>query len=123
MKSFFLIFYILLIIPLISACSGNETNSKANPFSTPTGVSATDGYYNDRIVITWNAVSGASSYNIYRSTSETGPFTKIGWASSSETSASNSKTSPTGYEIEVNTTYYYAITAVDSSNHETDRSL
>jgi len=38
---------------------------------TPTGVSASDGTYCDKVRITWNTVSGASSYKIYRSTSNT----------------------------------------------------
>jgi len=32
----------------------------------PTGVSATDGTYSDKVVITWNKVTGATSYQVYR---------------------------------------------------------
>lgn len=46
--------------------------------STPTGVSATKGTYEDRVRVTWNAVSGATKYEIYRSTEECGTYTKIG---------------------------------------------
>jgi len=34
----------------------------------PTGVSASDGVYSDRILITWNASAGATSYDVYRNT-------------------------------------------------------
>ncbi len=32
----------------------------------PTGVAATDGTYPDKVRVTWNAVSGATSYNVWR---------------------------------------------------------
>jgi hypothetical protein len=35
----------------------------------PTGVNASDGTYTDRVRISWNASSGATSYNVYRNTS------------------------------------------------------
>ncbi|MBI3987452.1 MAG: VCBS repeat-containing protein [Lentisphaerae bacterium] len=34
----------------------------------PTGVSASDGTYTDKIRVTWNAATGASSYGVYRNT-------------------------------------------------------
>jgi hypothetical protein len=34
--------------------------------SYPTNISATDGTYNDKVRITWTAVSGATAYNVYR---------------------------------------------------------
>jgi formylglycine-generating enzyme required for sulfatase activity len=43
----------------------------------PTGVSATDGVYSDRVKITWNAVTGAAGYRIYRATSATGSYTVL----------------------------------------------
>lgn len=41
------------------------TNCATLP-ATPTGVSATDGTLCDKSTITWNAVSGATSYNVYK---------------------------------------------------------
>ena len=32
----------------------------------PTGLNASDGSYSDRVALSWNAASGATSYNIYR---------------------------------------------------------
>lgn len=39
------------------------------PPAPPTGVAATDGTYSDKTRVTWNASTGATGYNIYRSTS------------------------------------------------------
>jgi len=40
----------------------------------PTGVSATDGAYADRIALSWNASSGATSYKVYRAGSSGGTY-------------------------------------------------
>ena len=46
--------------------------------SVPTGVSATDGIYNDKIAISWDAVPGATGYEIWRNTnSDPGSASKI----------------------------------------------
>lgn len=44
---------------------------------TPTNVQATDGIYADTVQVSWGAVSGASTYEVYRATSETGTKTKL----------------------------------------------
>jgi len=46
--------------------------------SAPTGVNATDGTYGDRVRVTWNAVGGATRYDVYRATALCGTYTKIG---------------------------------------------
>jgi hypothetical protein len=38
------------------------------PPSAPTGVSASDGMYSNKVQVIWNAVSGATSYEVWRST-------------------------------------------------------
>ncbi len=50
--------------------SGNYTVTvtESPPLAAPTGVAATDGSYADRIRVTWNSVSGATHYTVYRST-------------------------------------------------------
>lgn len=74
--------------------------------STPTGASATAG--NGQITISWNAVTGATSYNIYWSTTS-------GVTKTSGTKISNA-TSPYTHTGRTNgTTYYYIVTAVNSS--------
>jgi len=73
--------------------------------STPTGVSATAG--NAQVSVSWSASSGATSYNLYRSTTAGGEGTtpyKTGVTSPSvDTGLTNG------------TTYYYKVAAVNSS--------
>ncbi|MEP7009399.1 MAG: M12 family metallo-peptidase [Acidobacteriota bacterium] len=77
------------------------------PPEAPTGVSATDGTYTDRVWITWNAVSGATTYSVFRATSTSGAKTTI---ATSLTSASFDDTSGAA-----GTTYYYWVKALNSS--------
>lgn len=44
----------------------------AEPPATPTGVTASDGTYNNRVVVTWDAMDGATYYEVYRDTSSGG---------------------------------------------------
>lgn len=80
---------------------GGTTTSKP---STPTGVKATAG--SSSISVTWNSVSGATSYNIYRSTSASGSY-------SYQTSVYS--TSYTDYNVNAGTTYYYKVSAENSA--------
>lgn len=48
----------------------------------PTGVSASDGTFTDRVRITWNASAGATGYWIYRNTTASPPATEIAWVGS-----------------------------------------
>ncbi|MFU8827778.1 MAG: hypothetical protein ACNA70_09870, partial [Brevefilum sp.] len=41
--------------------------------SAPTGVAATDGTYHDKVRVSWNTSSGATSYRVYRNTSGSSP--------------------------------------------------
>lgn len=50
---------------------GQDTGWRA-AMSAPTNVVATDGAYSDKVRVTWDAVSGASSYCVFRSTTSTG---------------------------------------------------
>jgi fibronectin type 3 domain-containing protein len=50
----------------------------ASPPPPPTGVSASDGSYTDRVRVVWNAASGATSYRVYRATSSGGAKTYLG---------------------------------------------
>lgn len=116
-----------LIAAVSIGCLASETSSGTGSgggggIAAPTGVTASDGTYTDRVVIGWNSVSEASYYYIYRSNSATGTYTAIGYVSSGTTSTYNSTSSPSSYPITVGTTYYYAISAVDSSGNESDLS-
>ncbi len=59
------------------------------------------------IMLTWSPVAGADSYNVYRGTSENGPYTQ-----SSQTTGTNYVDSA----LQPDTTYYYVITAVVSGS-------
>jgi fibronectin type 3 domain-containing protein len=79
--------------------------SGSNPPPTPTGLGATGN--NGSVALSWNASSGATGYNLYRSTSPNGEgstayVSGIGSTSYSDTSVANG------------TTYYYKVAAVGS---------
>jgi hypothetical protein len=57
--------------------------------------------------LTWNAVVGRSSYEIYRGLTSTGPWTKVGRTSG---------TVFTNKSLNVNTTYYYYVVAYRSTS-------
>ncbi len=71
----------------------------------PQNVSATKGTYSDRVEVSWNAVSGATSYKVYRATSASGEKTSLGSVASSPYP---------DYSAVAGTHYYYFVTAVNS---------
>lgn len=81
--------------------------------SAPSGVSATAG--DGQITISWNSVSGATSYNIYLSTS-------TGVTKTNGTKLTG-VTSPYTHTGRTNgATYYYVVTAVNSSGESSESS-
>src|SRR5215813_9553382 len=74
------------------------------PPPAPTGLSATPG--NAQVTLSWNASSGATSYNVKRATTNGGPYTTI---ASGVTSTNFTNTGLTN-----GTTYFYVVTAVNS---------
>ena len=77
---------------------------RASTLSSPQNVSASQGAYSDRVQVSWNAVSGVTSYKVYRATSESGEKTLLGSGSSPYPD----------YSAEAGTHYYYFVTAVNS---------
>ncbi len=75
--------------------------------SAPTGVSASDGTYSDRIRVTWNTVAGATHYKLYRATtsSSAAAIAITGW----QVAASYDNFVPGG------DLYYYWVKAAASS--------
>jgi hypothetical protein len=69
----------------------------------PTGLSATPG--NAQVTLSWTASSGATSYNVKRSTTSGGPYTTI---------ASPTATGYTNTGLANGTTYYYVVSAVNA---------
>jgi fibronectin type 3 domain-containing protein len=88
-----------------SANSGEVTATPhGSPPPTPTGLAALAG--NAQVSLSWNASTGATSYNVKRSTVSGGPYTVVGTATSpsfTDTSASNG------------TTYFYVVSAVNAN--------
>jgi len=77
------------------------------PPSPPTGVSGSDGSYTDKVQVSWTSSSGATSYQVYRNTSNSSAgATQIGTPSASpydDTTAT------------VGTTYYYFVKACNTA--------
>ena len=83
------------------------------PPAAPTGLVAAAGS-SSQIDLTWkaNGETDLSRYNVYRSKSSGGSYTKIG----SATKSSSPKYSDTG--LQAATTYYYVVAAVDNSGNQ-----
>jgi fibronectin type 3 domain-containing protein len=77
----------------------------ASTIAAPTGLTAT-GVSKSQINLKWTAVTGTTKYNIYRATSQTGTYSYVG--SSTTNAYSNAS-------LGANTTYWYKVSAVDST--------
>ncbi len=73
--------------------------------SAPTNLGATPG--NAQVSLGWSAVSGATGYNVKRSTTNGGPYTNVG--------ANVSANSFVNTGLTNGTTYYYVVTALNAS--------
>lgn len=79
--------------------------------STPSGVTAGSPGVNS-ILIRWDSVSTATSYNVYRSTSSGGTFARLG---SEPTITGQSANSYTDSGLTCNTAYFYKVSAKNDS--------
>ncbi len=70
---------------------------------------------NNKVTLSWNSVSDATSYNIYRSEKSSSRYTKIGSTTSEDITTYTDTTAKSG------TTYYYVVTAV-TANGESQNS-
>jgi hypothetical protein len=61
------------------------------------------------MALTWQPNSAAKAFNVYRSRTKSGAYTKIGMVSGASFGDKN---------LTPNTTYYYEVSAVDGSNQE-----
>lgn len=104
--------YVYKVAAVNAAGEGAQSNQVSatpggTPPSAPTGLVARTSSYGGQVSLTWNSVSGATSYNIYRSTTPGGegtvPFYNGGGSTSFYDSA-----------VTNGTTYYYTVTAVSN---------
>jgi hypothetical protein len=77
------------------------------PPTAPTGVSATDGTYTDRVSISWSASSGATYYEVYRNTSNSSSGAAL--LGSPSASPYNDTSATAG------TTYWYFVKACNTA--------
>jgi cellulose 1,4-beta-cellobiosidase len=91
--------------------SVDSTQASATPQTTvtvpaaPSGLTAAAG--DKQVSLSWNAVSGATSYNVKRAATNGGPYTTV--------AANVMATSYTNTGLTNGTTYYYVVSAVNSA--------
>jgi len=84
--------------------SSNGGGGQSSTLSAPTGLTASAG--SSSISLSWNSVSGATNYKVYRATSASGNYTE-------RDNVGN--TNYTDYDVTKGTTYYYKVTALNSA--------
>jgi DNA/RNA endonuclease G (NUC1)/fibronectin type 3 domain-containing protein len=82
----------------------NSSEVTATPMAAPTGVTATPG--NSHVQLAWTAVTGATGYNVKRSTTMGSGYATI---NSPATNSFDDTTAANG------TTYYYVVTAINAT--------
>ncbi|MDF3057489.1 MAG: hypothetical protein K0R17_1704 [Rariglobus sp.] len=82
-----------------SVPSSQVTLSIPAPPAGPAGLTATPG--TGQVVLSWNAVAGASNYNISRATASAGPYSVVKY--------NNAGTTYTNTGLTAGTTYYYKV--------------
>jgi hypothetical protein len=92
---------------------GAVTPPDTTPPAAPTGLTATPG--NKQVALDWNDNSepDLASYNVYRATTSGGPYTLVATVTASNYTDTGLKN---------RTTYYYVVTAVDTSSNESAQS-
>ena len=113
-------YYVVRAVDTSMNESGNSNQTSAAPTDTippsaPTGLTATAG--NSMVSLDWsnNPEFDVNGYNVYRSTISGGTYTKL-----NETLLSGSNY--TDNSVTNGTTYYYVVTAVDTSSNESANS-
>src|SRR5690349_5406251 len=80
-----------------------HSGASSNTFGKPANVSAKDSSSHS-VALIWRPNNAAKTFNIYRSTASSGPYTKIGTVSAASFADKN---------LNPNTTYYYKISSID----------
>ena len=88
------------------SANSSEVSGTPNipPPGVPTGLTATAA--NLQVALAWNAITGATSYNVKRATTTGGPYAKVG----SSTVATYTETG-----LSNGTAYYYVVSAVNAN--------
>ncbi len=86
----------------------NEAKATVGTLPAPANFTATPGIY--QVALTWDAVSGAAGYNLYRGTVQSGSI-----SGKSKIATDISATSYTDASVSLNTTYFYQVTATDGT--------
>jgi len=101
----------------ISATNASGESSKSSPITAttklpaPSGLTANPITASNTIQLSWNALVGAASYNVYRSSSATGTYTSIG-------TTPGISYNDTG--VTPGDNYYYKVSSLTSGNVEGD---
>ena len=94
--------------------SSDAANSPDTIFLTGIGVQQVQAQAAHSVALTWDAsASNVVGYNTYSGTTSGGPYAKL-------VQAPVNATSYTDTTVQSGLTYYYVVTAVDSSNGESD---
>ena len=100
-------YYYVVTVVNGSGESGYSNQASATPTSNPppapSGLTAAASY--GQVSLSWTASAGATSYNVYRSTTNGGPYTQI--------TSGVTTTNYTDTGLSNGTTYYYVVTAVN----------
>ncbi|OGN74482.1 MAG: hypothetical protein A2X25_06245 [Chloroflexi bacterium GWB2_49_20] len=97
----------------VKACNGvnctvySTANTGWRNFPAPTGLQGSDGTYTDKVQVSWNPISGATTYNVYRATSASGTKSLLG--SPAGTAFADTTATP-------GPTYYYFVKACMGAN-------
>jgi hypothetical protein len=106
---------VLIAAMVMSSCGGGGGNGGGtgggNPPSTPTGLTATAG--DAQVSLTWTASSGATTYNVKRSTTSGGPYTQV---------ANTTVTNDTDASLTNGAKYYYVVSAVNAAGESANSS-
>ena len=109
---------VLLLAILLTGCpapgGGGPSPGGGQTLPAPAGLTATQNLYFDAILLRWNAVPGAATYQASRSPSASGPFIPIGWIAA--TAGANTTTAPSSFPITKGQHYFFKVAAVDSSS-------
>jgi fibronectin type 3 domain-containing protein len=108
-------YYVVTAVDDASNESGYSNEASATPADTtppaaPTGLAATPG--DGQVSLDWadNSEPDLASYSVYRDTTSGGPYSQIAWGVAASDHVDSAVTN--------GTTYYYVVTAVDTSSNE-----